>query len=61
MRAYKPAEMEVLVPVVRCGECAFRENAIFKNDDVWGYYCLVHMHFVEPNDYCSWGERRSDE
>lgn len=50
------AENDV-VQVVRCKNCAFSNKQIeFKNL----YVCLQNERFVKKNDFCSYGERKTD-
>ena len=43
------------IDIVRCKECKhYRLNGIT-------YQCMSHISAVKPDDYCSYGERRSDE
>ena len=45
------------VQVVRCENCAFSYKQIeFKNL----YVCLQNERFVKKNDFCSYGERKTD-
>lgn len=51
-----------LIEIVRCGECIHRvEDSDFQN----GHFCLKRRSngglYCEDDDFCSYGERRSDE
>ena len=45
--------------LVRCKECKFREanKSIYRG----AWYCSNHGDTVDLDDYCSYGERKSDE
>ena len=49
------------VPVVRCKDCKYRR---IDEDYVSGHYCVKRPsnggYFCEDNDFCSYGERRTD-
>lgn len=55
------AEIIDAVPVVRCKDCRhWRDD----NPRVNGYHCCYRMHNIFPmkeSDFCSRGERRTDE
>lgn len=47
-----------VVPVVRCKDCDHRSDVL----DCGNYLCNRKMYgMVRPNDFCSYGERRTDE
>ena len=49
--------------LVRCKECVYckRKRGTFKGEPIIFYRCEEHNRAVENDDYCSWGERKSDE
>ena len=48
------------VEVCRCEDCKYCEKMLGDAEDgFWG--CLYHREAVEPNDFCSYGERECDE
>ena len=51
--AQTPTEEDV-VKVVRCGECA----SCYNNPALNTYRCGRFMAIVNPNDFCSYGERK---
>ena len=49
------------VEVVRCKDCTHNRKAI--DEKGWGIFCSIWgrgWHRVEPDDFCSYGERRID-
>ena len=50
-----------VAPVVRCKDCKHRRD---DEDYVCGHYCVKRPsnggYFCEDNDFCSYGERRSE-
>ena len=53
------------VPVVRCRDCKWwKEETEYEWDgetELKQQLCTEHDGYFEPDDYCSWGERREDE
>ena len=47
---------EMIIPV-RCKDCIHANNEVYQNEEVWLCRCHKYSHIVEPNDYCSHGER----
>jgi hypothetical protein len=48
-----------VVPVVRCEDCEhYRKNQYDANGDMWCNYWADWLP-TEPNDFCSYGERKS--
>ena len=56
-------EFEYVQDLVRCKECRYckRKNGTFKGEPIIFYRCEENNRDVENDDYCSWGERKSDE
>jgi hypothetical protein len=48
------------VEVVRCKDCENRYPVRLRNGEVYFYKCDFHDIEVEPDDFCSSGERRTD-
>ena len=46
------------VRVVRCKDCEFTDESL---DGDYSYWCLRHGSYVNDDDYCSYGERRTNE
>lgn len=44
------------MPVVRCRDCAYNAK---DTDGIC--YRFEHEHFNQPDGFCAWGERRSDD
>ena len=51
------------IDIVRCRECRYckKKRGTFKGEPIIFYRCEEHNRDVENDDYCSWGERKSDE
>lgn len=51
------------IDIVRCKECRYckRKRGTFKGEPIIFYRCEENNRDVENDDYCSWGERKSDE
>lgn len=49
------------VPVVRCGECGHCEAGRKRNGEVYFYRCGFFDIEIEPQDFCSSGERRDSD
>ena len=60
MKEYIPAEIEVLVPVVRCGECVWWESIPCSTLAPQYHECKFHRCSMREEEFCSRGERRSD-
>lgn len=56
-------EIADMVSVVRCKECRYckRKNGTFKGEPIIFYRCEENNRDVESDDFCSYGERKSDE
>ena len=48
------------VEVVRCKDCENCVAHLFQNGEVHFYECDVHDIEVETDDFCSYGERKTD-
>lgn len=48
------------VPVVRCKDCRLTDEPIYEKDE-HDYWCREHSLYVYEDDYCSYGERKSDD
>lgn len=46
-----------VAPVVRCKNCINCEEVKKKNGEVYFYKCGFHQIEIEPDDFCSYGER----
>ena len=46
--------------VVRCGDCEYAESEVYKNNETWLRRCMAYSHVAYDDDYCSYGERRSE-
>lgn len=44
--------------VVRCGECKYYDDEDYGEPT---RYCTWHENVINADDYCSYGERKSDE
>lgn len=49
------------VPVVRCGECLSCERHFKRNGEPHHYRCSFFDIEIEPQDFCSYGERRDGD
>ena len=50
------------INIVRCGECKHSsEYDMPQIDPKIEISCDVNLHSVSPNDFCSYGERRTDD
>jgi hypothetical protein len=50
------------VPVVRCKDCKhFFYNSECNKHSEYGTYITGHTFYTSPDDFCSHGERRTDE
>ena len=51
------------IDIVRCKECRYckRKRGTFKGEPIIFYRCEENNRDVESDDYCSWGERKTDE
>ena len=49
------------VPVVRCKDCRHRRRYVFPFSDQTYTKCKIWDGIPRPDDFCSYGERRSDE
>lgn len=49
------------VRVVRCKDCEYADKEVYQNNEMWLCRCRKYSQVVEANDFCSYGERRSDE
>ena len=49
------------VPVVRCGECKYSGESLFYPTEMACKYHLGHTYYTEPDRFCYFGERRTDE
>ena len=49
--------------LVRCSECRYckKKRGTFKGEPIIFYRCEENNRDVENDDFCSWGERKSDE
>lgn len=50
-----------IVPVVRCKDCKnYNQNPYSKEDEKW---CMCWSDWIptEPDDFCSYGERKADD
>lgn len=53
-------EVVEYAPIVRCGKCRwFVPEEIVEEDD-WEGECMYNDSYVDTNDFCSRGEKRSD-
>jgi hypothetical protein len=50
-----------VAPVVRCKDCANCVAYRKRNGEVYFYKCEFHDIEVEPDDFCSYGERKDGE
>ena len=46
------------VQVVRCKDCQYAGEPIYEVEN--DYWCSKHGIYIYENDYCSYGERRTD-
>ena len=46
--------------IVRCKDCRYTDEPIYEKDD-HDHWCRENSLYVYENDYCSCGERRSDD
>lgn len=64
---WQATEKEDLVSVVRCKDCKYKRlYDEYDEGETKYYYCALEDRpnrnwSVDDTDYCSWGERRSDE
>lgn len=53
-----------VVEVVRCKDCKICElrypTKAIGEEAIRGYYCYIIQRYVDPTDFCSYGEKRSD-
>lgn len=56
-------EIADLISVVRCRECRYckTKRGTFKGEPIIFYRCEENNRDVENDDFCSWGERKSDD
>ena len=50
-----------VVPVVRCKDCTYCEETHYEDDGEPPYiktYCSLLNRTIQPNDFCSYGERK---
>ena len=47
------------VEVVRCKDCKYRKRPLFAG--CGGIYCEENRRHYTPDDFCSYGERRTEE
>lgn len=47
--------------VVRCEDCEYADKEVYKNNEMWICRCEAYSHVVEAGDYCSRGERETNE
>ena len=57
-KGYSDGRASAMDSIVRCENCAHCAHLDSRNTDR-GYCGVIHM-YVNPNDYCSWGERISN-
>ena len=60
-RTVKSAPTVDAVPVVRCGECLSCERHFKRNGEPHHYRCSFFDIEIEPQDFCSYGERRDGD
>jgi len=54
------------IEVVRCKDCKYGAQGYIQNKDnsttlLDEYLCIKHNKIVEPDDFCSYGERRESD
>ena len=45
------------IPIVRCKDCDYTDESLDEDHDYW---CLHHGIYIDADDYCSRGERRTE-
>ena len=52
-----------LLDIVRCGECEYKRKYALRSDEPTGIWCHRWSvpRLVTEDDFCSYGERRSDD
>ena len=53
-------KQEVIGELVRCKDCHYTDEPIYEKDE-HDYWCREHSLYVYEDDYCSYGERKSDD